>query len=87
MIDIIRTTTTLTCFNTNWKEKGSTPLTLTTCGLVLHSLLFIEIQLNEFAFVKLDKIANPTKKHFFNKSKFFDLHYVIFFSSNICGCL
>ena len=39
-------------------------LTLTTCGLVLHSWLFIEIQLNEFAFVKPDKIVNPQKTLF-----------------------
>ena len=54
-------------------------LTLTTCGIALHARLFIEIQLNgiafkEFTFVKSDKI----EKHFFSKSKYFHLHYVIF---------
>ena len=41
-------------------------LTLRTCGLVLRSWLFAEIQLigiafNGIAFGKLDKIVNPTK--------------------------
>ena len=80
MIDIIRTTITLTCFNTNWKETGSTPLTLITCGLVLHSLLFIEMQLNKFT---LAKIVNPTKNTFLTNPSIL-LHYVIiFFSLNI----
>ena len=53
-------------------------------GVVLHSWFFIEIQLNEVAlneviFVKFDKIVNPRKNTFFNKSKYFHLHYVIFF--------
>ena len=44
-------------------------LTLTICGLVLHSWFFIEIQLNgiafkELPFVKSDKIINPMKKAF-----------------------
>ena len=47
------------------KTTGSSPLTLTTCGLVLHSSLFIEIKLNEFAVVKLDKNVNPAKKTLF----------------------
>ena len=47
------------------KKTGSSPLTLTIFGLVLHSRLFIEIQLNEFMLVKLDKIINPTKNTFF----------------------
>ena len=65
LIDIITTTTTFTCFNTEWKKNtGSSPLTLATCGLVLHSSLLIEIQLNEFMLVKLDKIINPVKNTF-----------------------
>ena len=36
-------------------------LTLTTCGLALHAWLFIEAQLKELAFVKLDRIVNPIK--------------------------
>ena len=39
-------------------------LTLTICGLVLHSWLIIEIHLNELEFVKLDKIVNPMKNTF-----------------------
>ena len=39
-------------------------ITLTICGLVLHSWLIIEIQLNELTFVKLDKIDNPMKNTF-----------------------
>ena len=66
------------------EKTGSSPLTLMTCGLVLHSSLLIEIQLsgiafNEFAFAKPDKIVNPAKNNFFNKSKHLHLHYVIFF--------
>ena len=33
-------------------------------GLALHARLFIEIQLNEFAFVKPDRIVNPIKNTF-----------------------
>ena len=73
MTDIVTITTTFTCFNTKWKNTGSCPLTLTTCGLVLHSLLLIELQLNEFTLAKLEKIVNPTK----NANIL--LHYIIFF--------
>ena len=47
------------------QNMGLLLLTLTTCGLVLHSWFFIEIQLNgELAFVKFDKIVNPIKNTF-----------------------
>ena len=36
-------------------------LTLIIFGLVIHSWLIIEIELNEFAFVKSDKIVNLMK--------------------------
>ena len=49
----------------NGKNTGSSQLTLTTCSLVLHSWLFIEIELNEFAFVKSDKSVNSKKKTIF----------------------
>ena len=39
-------------------------LTLITWGLVLHSRFFIEIQFNEFAFVKYDKNVNLMKNTF-----------------------
>ena len=48
----------------NGKTTGLSPLALTTYGLVLHSWLLNEIQLNEFTLVKLDKIYNPTKNNF-----------------------
>ena len=46
------------------KNTGSLVLALTISGLTLHSWLFIEIQLNEFMPLKVDKNANPVKKHF-----------------------
>ena len=52
-------------------------LTVIISGLALHAWLFIEIQLQKLAFVKLDKIVNPMK-HTFNKSKHLHLQYVIF---------
>ena len=61
-------------------------LTLTTCGLVLHSWLFTEIQLNELAFVKSDKIVNPTKKLFLTNSNIF-IYIMLFFPLNIYECL
>ena len=71
-IRIINITTTATAFIVsiiNGKNTGSSPLTLTTCGLVLHFWFFIQIQLNgiafkELAFVKSDKIVNPRKSGF-----------------------
>ena len=56
-------------------------LTLITCGLVLHSWLFIEIQLNELAFVKLDKIVNSMKNTFLTNLNI-SIYTMLFFSSN-----
>ena len=69
IIDIVATTAAFTCFNTKWKNTGSSPLTLTSCGLTLHSWLFTEIQLSgaalyEFTPVKVNKNAYLVKKHF-----------------------
>ena len=58
------------------QNTGSSLLRLTVCGLTLHYWLFIEIQLNEFKPVKVDKNANPVKKAPFNKPKHF---YIILF--------
>ena len=46
------------------ESTGSSLLTVTICGLTLHSWLFIKI-LNEFMLMKLDKIVNPEKKRCF----------------------
>ena len=51
------------------KNTGSPPLRLTICYLTLHSWLFIEIQLNKFMLVKVDKNVNPVKNTTFNKPK------------------
>ena len=48
VIDIVTTNTAFTYFDTKGKNTGSLLLTLTICDLVLHSVLFIEIKLNEF---------------------------------------
>ena len=64
-------------------NTGSSLLTVTICGLTLHSWLFIEIQLNEFMLMKIDKIVNRAKKNVFNKSKHF-ITLCLFFSSNNC---
>ena len=62
------------------KKTGSLPLALTTCGLTLHSRLFIEIQLNEIQLtpVKVDKNINPIKKHFLINQTFYTILYVIY---------
>ena len=57
-------------------------LTLTICGLVLHSWFFIEIQFNgiafkELAFVNSDKIFDPMKNVFFNELKHFILYHTL----------
>ena len=57
-------------------------LTLTTWGLVLHSWFFIEIQLNGIAFVKSDKIVNPTKNAFLTNLNIF-IYTMLFLSLNI----
>ena len=67
IIDIVASTTVFACFNAKRKKNtGSSQLALTICGLTLHSYLFIEIQLNKFTLVKVDKKVNPVKKHLLN---------------------
>ena len=72
----------------------SSLMTLTIFGLTLHSWLFIEIQINEFTLVKVDKNANPIKRllyTLFNKLNIFitlchffvNVQYVINFNSII----
>ena len=63
------------------KNTGSAPLTLATWDLVLHSWLFIEIQLKEFAFAKAGKVVNPTKETFLTNLNIF-IYTMFFFSSN-----
>ena len=46
------------------KKAGLSTLTLIICGLTLHSLFVIEIQVNEFTPVKVDKNANSLKNTF-----------------------
>ena len=53
-------------------------LTLTSRGLFLHSWL---IQLNEIAFVKLDKIVNPVKNTFW--TMFINISSIIIYSKII----
>ena len=63
-------------------------LTLTTCGLVLHSWFFIEIQFNEVALIgiafdkkykiKFDKIFNPMKNTFSTNLNIF-IYIILFF--------
>ena len=73
-----------TCFN-KWKNYRFISIIINNCGLVLHSLLFIEVQLIELTFLRPGKIVNPmenTSKS--NKSKYLHLQ---FFSVNIYDCL
>ena len=53
-------------------------LTLKISGLALHYWLFIEMQLNEFAFVKLDRIVNPVKNTFLTNLVIF-IYIISFF--------
>ena len=87
MIDIIPTMTAFTCFNTKWKKTGLSPLSLTICGLALHSRLFIEIQLNELMLMKLDKIINPTKSTFLINPNIFIYTILCFFHQKIVNIL
>ena len=45
----------LLVFILKWKNTGPSLLTLTICGLTLHSWLFSEIQINKFRLAKVDK--------------------------------
>ena len=60
------------------KKAGPSTLTIIICSLALHFLLFIEIQVNEFTPVKVDKNANSVKKDFLINPNIL-LHYVILF--------
>ena len=53
-------------------------LTFTISGLALHSWLLIEIQLNEFTPVKLDRIVNPIKNTFLTNPNIF-IYTISFF--------
>ena len=68
------------------KNTGSSSSTLRIYALTLYPRLFIEIELNEFALIKVDKNASPVKKTPFNKLKYFIIlcHTS---SSNNCGRL
>ena len=70
----------------NGKNTDSYPLTLITCGLVLHSWFFIGKQFNEFVFVKFDKIVNPMKNKFLTNPNIFS-YTMLFFTLNIYECL
>ena len=59
------------------KNTGPSLLTLTIFGLTFHSWLFIEIQLNEFTLVKLDKTVNPAKSTFLKIKTFY--YTILFF--------
>ena len=61
---ILRVGYCFTCLILKGKKIDHLLLMLTICGHILHSCLFIEIQLNEFTFVKIDKNANPVKNTF-----------------------
>ena len=82
IVNIITSTTTFTRFNTNGKNTGSFLLTLTTCGFVLHSRLFIEIQLNELALAEPDKKANPMENTFLTNPNIF-IYTISFFFHQI----
>ena len=61
------------------KKRDSLLLTLTICGLTLHSLLFLEMQRNQYTQVKVNKNANPVKKHFLTNPSIL-LYYIILFN-------
>ena len=79
VINIITTTTAFTCFNFKRKKYRLITININNCGLTLHSWLFIEIQLNVFMPVKLDKSTNHVGKYFLTNPN-------IFFSLNIYEC-
>ena len=58
-------------------------LTLIISGLALHAWLIIEIQLKELAFVKIDKIANPTKNTFLTNPNIFIYTMLFFFIKHL----
>ena len=67
------------------ENAGSSLLTLIIFGPTFHSLLIIEIQLNEFAPIKVDKIDNPAKNAFLMNPNIFIVFY--YFSLNTYECL
>ena len=66
------------------QNTGSSLLRLTVCGLTLHYWLFIEIQLNEFKPVKVNKNANPVKKHLLINPNIFISYYSFLFNTYEC---
>ena len=80
IINIITATTTFICFNTKWKKYRLISININNfCGLVLHSWLFIEIQLKKFAFAKPDKIVNLMKNTFLTNLNIFIYTMLFFF--------
>ena len=91
IINIIAIITTFTYFDTKRVNIGLLLFILITCGLVLHSWFFIEIQLkgiasNGITFMKFDKIVNPTKNTFLTNLNIF-IYIMLFFSLKIYECL
>ena len=59
-------------------------LRLTICGFTLHYWLFIEIQLNEFTPVKVDKIVNPVNNTFLTNANIFISYYSFLLNAYEC---
>ena len=87
IIDIVTTTIAFTCFNVKRKKTGSLLLTLTICGLNLHSSLFIGIHFNGFTLDKLQPkgIDAGINICFINPNKLIMLCHC--FSLSSCECL
>ena len=60
------------------KNTVSSLLTLTICGLTLHSYLFSEIQIKIFTLFKVDKKGNPVKKHLLINSNIMLYNVILF---------
>ena len=58
-------------------------LILTISDLALHGWLLIEIRLNEFTFVKLDRIVNPVKNTFLANLNIFVYTISFFFINHL----
>ena len=60
------------------KNTVSSLLTLTICGLTLHSCLFSEIQIKIFTLFKVNKKGNPVKKHHLINSNIMLYNVILF---------
>ena len=82
-INIVTTTTALTCFNTKKIKYRVITINISNFSsyftfLTIHEIQLNGVVLNQFTLVKVDKNANPVKKkQLFNKPKLFIMPFFL----------